>query len=91
MASVISLPGYANLVSMKDGEVVLAFDGLRYDRMDVVPTALLTLKDCPAPPCTAGAYVAHYMTRQFGADQHGWPVLAQEFVFGEAPPLPPSQ
>jgi hypothetical protein len=68
---------------MKDGEVVLAFDGLRYGRMDVVPTALLTLKDCPAPPCTAGAYVEHCMTRQFGTDRHGWPALAKEFVPGE--------
>ena len=88
MASVLSLPGYANLVSLKDGEVFLTFDGVRYNRMDVVPTSLLSVIACPGPPCTAGGYVAHCMTRQFGNDRHGWPALAHEFVSGEAPPLP---
>ena len=90
MASVLSLPGLASLVSVKDGEVLLAFDGLRYGRKEIVPTALLNAADCPGPPCTAGAYVEHCMTRQFGADRHGWPGLAQEFVSGDAPPTAPA-
>jgi hypothetical protein len=86
VAAILALPGLANLVSMKDGEVVLAFDGLRYGRHEVVPTALLNAADCPAPPCTAGAYVAHCMTQKFGRDRQGWPPLAQEFLSGETPP-----
>jgi hypothetical protein len=91
MAAILALPGFANLVNMKDGEVVLVFDGRRYSRDEVVPAALLSTPHCPAPPCTAGSYVEHCMTRQFGKDKHGWPSLAQEFVSGEAPPLPPSR
>jgi hypothetical protein len=84
MASVLSLPGFANLVSMKEGEVVLIFNGLRYGRDEVVPTALLSVVNFAETSCSASVYVEHCMTRKFGADRHGWPALAQEFVHAPA-------
>lgn len=86
MATILALPGFAKLLSTNDGEIVLAFDSLRFGRKDVVPKTLLALTDCPGP-CPASAYVAHCMIRQFGADYHGWPSLAQVFVSRAKPPL----
>jgi hypothetical protein len=78
MASMLALPGNANLVTMKNGEVVLTFGENRFRRADVIPSTPLTA--ATVSPCTAGAYVAHCMARQFGADRGGWPPLAQEFL-----------
>jgi hypothetical protein len=86
MATVISLPGLAILADMEDGEIVMAFDGVRFSRGQVIPTALVTLADCPALPCTAGTYVAHCMTQKFGPDRQGWPPLVQRFLSEAAPP-----
>jgi hypothetical protein len=91
MASVLALPGYANLLSTKDGEVVLTFDGWGYAPHEIVPVALVTITDGLTAPCAAAVYVAHFMTQQFGDDRTEWPRLAREFTSEAAPPMPPDR
>jgi hypothetical protein len=85
MATILALPGNASLVTMKNGEVVLTFGENRFRRVDVIPSTPLTAATV-SPLCTAGAYVAHCMALEFGADGHCWPALAQEFLSADAPP-----
>lgn len=82
MASILTLPGYVNIVSMKDGEVALTFDGKRFARDEILPSSLLTSMTGPEQPCTAGKYVEHCMSRQFGDDKMSWPPLAMAFLAG---------
>jgi hypothetical protein len=83
MPTILALPGNASLVTMKNGEVVLTFGENRYRCRDVIPSTSLT-DAISSPPCTARAYVAHCMTREYGTDGHGWPQLAQEFLSADA-------
>lgn len=85
MASFLALPGYVSIVSMKNGEVVLTFGEKRYRRDEVIPTTLLTAMTGPGQPCTAGKYVEHCMTRQFGNSKTDWPPLALQFLSDSTP------
>jgi hypothetical protein len=91
MASILTFPGYANLVSMKNGEIVLNFGQQRFRRDEIIPNTLLIATAGPRFPCTAGDYVEHYIARQFGIRQTDWPRLAREFLAESAPPTPPDQ
>lgn len=69
MATILVLPRYASLVTLKNGETVFTLGEQRYRRDEVIPSTLLASVMIPGLQCTAGHYIEHCLTQQFGADK----------------------